>query len=270
MIVAAISDPDDGVRLEAIRALKMVSPTPTHVAALRPLLEPGSRLDPSIRDEAWSALQLALPSLTKEQLEIWADHFKGDPLRQIVVRKTLLDQLVAAKDLDAAATTQQQIADSYMELNPPDAESAVPYYRAALEYRQANRGGGPVLAQLVDSNMKALLRSGKYDEAIAFASEMLTKDAGMQRSMGAAIRDAAEQLVASQRPDDLYKAQQLIDKALGMSPPLAEQYLDGLRDVRRKVDQRLAEQGPPPTTGPRSAASEPTPPATRATVEVGG
>jgi HEAT repeat protein len=276
-IVELIGDADDTVAIEAVRALRAIGATPEQLEALRPLLEAGNRADPSVNNEAWQTLEPALPELSKELLVRWAGRFGNDPVRQIIVLKALAARLTSDKELEDLADVQQQIADLSMRLRPPDVETAVANYRAALLYRQDNPGAWPGLPTLRESYLRALLQARRYAEAIAFASETLTRDASQQSSIGRTIRQWVDDLSNSDQPDDLRSAQQLVKQAVAMTPPLAQRYQDDLNALAVKVDTRLAELSAPkspttgqapgtPGTGPRSASGEQAPGAARPSV----
>jgi hypothetical protein len=251
-----LNDPDDTVKLDAIRALGSVAPTQAQLGVLKPIFK-DNRPDPSLRNAAWDVLQSSLDGLTKVQLTDWADHFSGDPQKQIIVRKKLAEKLTADGELKELADVQEQIADNYMELDPPDPESAVASYRPALDFRlgpAAGPGARVQVESLIARYMKALLRSGKYVEAVAFAREMIQKDAGQQRTMGVLIKDEADRLAEGNSIDKLKKAHDLIAQTLKMDPPLPDKYSEPLRQLLDSVDKRIEALNRPPGTGPRSAS----------------
>jgi HEAT repeat protein len=253
-ITEQLKDPDDDIVIEAIGALGSVAPLANQLEALRPLLDPANRRIPAIRDTAWHVIESSLPQMRDEDLNQWAHRFGTDwkePQRQILVLKSLASSLTASKKLDELATTQQQIADASMLLSPKDLESAVIYYKLALEYYQA-QNRGLELDYLTRAYLSTLLESGKFSEAINFTQTTLARDPVRQPQMASAIRAHADTLVQNGGQEDLRRAGELIDLALKMQPPLANQYLGQLQDKREEINKKLSES-PPPTTGPRSA-----------------
>ncbi|CAN5429474.1 hypothetical protein BH09PLA1_BH09PLA1_07260 [soil metagenome] len=250
-VLDLINDSDDSIVLQAVKTLGNLAPTADQANALQPLLIGEKvRADPTIKEEAWHVLESILPSMTREQLTNWAEKFRGDPDRQISIRLQLAKVLTAEKDLDNLARTQSQIARNYMDVNQPDA--AVPFFRAALEYRQGNREAGAQVDELVEGYMQAALNSGAFADAITFAEKALKNDDGSRQSIvGSLIRGKVEELGQSLSADDLKRAVELIKRAKGMSPPLGPRYGSALDDLQKSIDDRLAKlnQG---STGPGS------------------
>ncbi|MBC8108700.1 MAG: HEAT repeat domain-containing protein [Anaerolineae bacterium] len=268
-VIEAIADPDDSVVLQAVKTLGQLAPTPDQANALLPLLV-GDRVraDPTIKAEAWLVLQSILPSMSNEQLTNWAEKFRGDPARQIAIRLQLAKVLTAEKDLDKLAITQSQIARHYMDLKPAQSDAALPFLRAALEYRQGNHEAGAQVDELIDSYMEAALSSGKFEDAIAFAEKTMKNDISKQGKMAPLIKDKVEVLAQSNATDELKDASRLIKLAKNMNPPLGGRYVDALDALQKSVDDRLAKlnQG---STGPRSANGFAAPTATRPAILAG-
>jgi len=270
-IADQLKEGDDDLVEAAVEALGKVGPNANQLEALRPLLDPANRRNDGIRDSAWRVIESSLPQLRDEDLNQWAHRFGTDwhePQRQIIVLKTLAKNQTASKKLDELATTQQQIADASMLLQPPDRDSAAAYYKLALDYYSQNAGGFQ-LDYLIRTYLQTLLTSGKFSDAINFAQTTLTRDPTRQPQMASAIRAHADALVQSGTQEDLRKAGELVDQAIKMQPPLANQYLSQLQDVREQINKKLSESAPP-TTGPRSATGLTLPGAATREIKVAG
>jgi tetratricopeptide (TPR) repeat protein len=254
-VIEFINHPDDAVVVQTVKALGRLAPTPDQANALLPLLIGDRVRDEAIRSEAWQVFESILPSMSGEQLTNWAEKFRGDPSRQIAIRRRLVEVLTRDKDLDKLATTQSQIARNYMELKQFDA--AVPYFRAALEYRQGNREAGAQVEELIDGYMHATLRSNAFNEAIAFAQQTLKEDVGKQALIGSIIRSRVEDLGQSASMDDLKRAAELIKQARSMEPPLGERYLSDLNDLQKQIEQRLAQNQGSMTPRPADGIASP-------------
>lgn len=258
-IVGSLNDGDDDVVQAAIEALGTVAPGPDQLEALRPLLDPANRRAAAIRDSAWRVIESSMPQMREVDLSQWAHRFGewNELQRQILVLKQLAAKLTADKKLNDLAVTQQQIADASVVLK--DMESAVTYYKLALDYYLGQNARGLQLESVINAYQRALLESGKYADAIAFTQQMLAQDPTRQQ-LASAIRAYADSLVQSGKPEDLRKAADLIEQALKMQPPLASQYVSQLEDIRQDINKKLNESSPP-ATGPRSAngSSQPVP-----------
>ena len=204
-------------------------------------------------------IESSMPQMREVDLSQWAHRFGewNELQRQILVLKQLAAKLTADKKLNDLAVTQQQIADASVVLK--DMESAVTYYKLALDYYLGQNARGLQLESVINAYQRALLESGKYADAIAFTQQMLAQDPTRQQ-LASAIRAYADSLVQSGKPEDLRKAADLIEQALKMQPPLASQYVSQLEDIRQDINKKLNESSPP-ATGPRSAngSSQPVP-----------
>ncbi|HMB96491.1 MAG TPA: HEAT repeat domain-containing protein, partial [Tepidisphaeraceae bacterium] len=257
IIVTALNDHDQRVRLEAVRALGKLRTAADYEESIRTRLDPNEEPDSSVRDEAWHVLQSVLPDLTKEKLANLADRFKDEPERQIMVWHALADQLAKLNMPDELANVRQSMGATEMRLK--DFKSAADDFKKALDYKksQGQPADGVVLVGLMEDRMKALLLSQQYPDAIAFAAQNIRENSKNQQSMGAAIRQEADRLRASGAKDDLDDALKLIQEAHKMDPPLAAQYQYQLSDIEADIQKRLNQRGgnPPPTAEPIHTAS---------------
>ncbi|MGH7177750.1 MAG: HEAT repeat domain-containing protein [Tepidisphaeraceae bacterium] len=257
VVVTQLDDADPAVRQAAVRALGEITAS-DHAEALRLLLDENSERDAGVRDAAWQVLVGFFPHMPKEQLVIWEDRVRNDPQREITVSKVLVDKLQAARELDALATAQFQIADAYRALEQP--EQAAPYYKLSLDYRMSTGATGMTIVSLVDGYMWALLRGQKYADATAFAEQSLRQDPSNQQMIGPAIKSEVDRLAQSDRAEDLQNARALIELTEKMNPALATQYMDQLRDAEKQIRKRL-NGASGSDSGPRSAKAPATQPA---------
>jgi hypothetical protein len=95
------------------------------------------------------------------------------------------------------------------------------------------------MIQLIRANMKALLRAGKYADAVKFADTAIKNDSSQDREMGALIVGEVKSLVADGSPSSSKKASDLIDEAQKLQglPPSNS---DDLKEIKNDIDQRTA------------------------------
>ncbi len=254
VIVSALetAENDPPVRLEAITALGNIK-TFEHAETLMRHMDPAVEPDASVRQKSWDVFEKLLPQAKEEQLALWADRFNDQPDRRLAVLKALEIKLVASANVDSLGTVRQQIGEVLLKkLN--DAKGAVPYLQQALQYWRT-RAGPPnamVTETLVNSLMEALLASGKYDDARAFASDMITESRQNQETVGPKIRAEAERL---RDTGDLQSALALLTEADKINPPLDPLYRDPLKLIEEDVRKKLSEKNGGTTT-PQSAAGK--------------
>ncbi len=254
VIANALNDRDARVRLEAVRALNKVHVAAEYAETLRRRLDPNEEPDQSVREETWQVLQSVFPQLPKEQLVNFAERFKNEPERQIIVLKALAEQLLKLKMEDELATTRQNIGQALMRLNEP--KEAAEYFRLALEYKKTQQVPGVVIVGLMEDRMKGLLLSKQYPEAIAFAAANIRENPNNQQPMGTAIKNEADRLRTNAALDDALK---LIDETRKMDPPLAAQYREQLAEIETDIRKRLSERGGVPPASRTSVPAVNTP-----------
>lgn len=244
VIVAALDDRDARVRLEAVIALGNIRTAAEYAQTLLRRLDPSEEPDPSIREKTWLVFQSVLPEFSKEQLASFAEQFKDDPNRQIIVLKELAQQLLKLKMEDELATVRQNIGIALMQLG--NYKEAAEYFRLALEYKKTQPTvPGVVIAGLVEDRIKALLLAEQYPEAIDFAGQSVRENPNNQRPIGSAIRQEVERLARLDRFDN---ALSLIEESRKMTPPLAEQYRQQLADIETDIRRQLSRRNASPAT----------------------
>ena len=121
-----------------------------------------------------------------------------------------------------------------MDLKRPD--EAADQYRQALDFWSGQGrnqpGAGATLDGLVGDMQDALLKTGNYDSATAFAAQQLTVNPAYQRIVGPKIKNEASRL---KETGDNADALKLINAALKMSPPLDQRYRDDLQETANQA-----------------------------------
>jgi HEAT repeat protein len=259
ILVSLLEDADSGVRLEAVTALGNLPTASTYAEVLLGRLR--AEQDASIRDRIWRVLESVFPDLSEQRLSDFVERFANEPNRRLAVLKALAAVQLKNKKLDDLAITQQNIGATLMDPQVNDPREAAEYFRLALEHQRARPNPAPVvITRLMEDQIKALLRSGQYPEAIQFAARSIEADNSTQPTMAVPIRQEAERLAADGKFEN---ALRLIAEAMRMQPPLAEVYRDNLKEIEGEIRRRQSERAP--TTGasltsPR-AATRPSDPA---------
>jgi HEAT repeat protein len=263
-----VRDPDEGVRQEAVRALKNTADF-GHANMLYDLMN-AKDTSPALRDEAWGVLRnlFADRNATNSQLQAFADRFKNEPERRIEVLRVLAERLTGASDekgRDNLASVQGNLGAEYMELarraaRRPDldeaareqlvienAQRADGYFDLALRHYRAKdpTDSQMTTSDLLERRMDALLTSKQYKQAAEFAASSIAANPGNQESMGRKIRGAIERLRGG---GQLRDALELIDAAKMMNPPL--QNRDASTIARIEEEIRRAQNPPPPSGEP--------------------
>jgi HEAT repeat protein len=228
IIQNALDDPNKDIRLAAVNALGSTA-TFAAAEALYRHLQPSNEPDERVRAAAWRVLESLFPSASKEQLALWPDRFNNDPQRQLAVLKALAGLYTRGDDADRLAFVQQNLGAVLMKLNQP--AEAAGYFDKALQHWIAE--GNNMLTQgLIRQNIEALLRSGQYEQAITFASDMIRRNLSDQQTMGIAIRDQAQRLAdAGDKPN----LQRLVAATKKMDPPLDSNYTSQLQVIESGV-----------------------------------
>lgn len=258
LIDDSLSDSEEAVRLEAVRALKTTADF-GHADALYDLVKrQSSETSERVRAEAWGVLQglFADEKASNEQLNRWADRFRDEPLRRIAVLQVLVKRL--ANQPDALAAVQQNLGEALMKLSN-DAAAAGDYELARTRAEEADAQFDPALkyyrsknptdqdmttSALVAQRIDALLAAKKFDDAVSFAAGSISISPSNQESMGPRLRNSVDRLSKS-NPDE---ARRLIEAINKMNPKLADQFLDPIK----RIDQQLRGGN----TAPRSAGGK--------------
>jgi HEAT repeat protein len=241
------------VRFAAVEAIGKLPNAEQAFATLRERL--GDReTDPSVRQEAWEVLKSILPKLTINELQLLAaDFYPGKPANRVDVLKALEAKQEKDPKLDELASTRENIGASLKDLNKFD--EAADYFNRALEdRRKLPNSPSSVIDGLISNRIKALLRAGQYPTAREFAAKEVAENAQAQRLIGPPIRDEVMRLKESGRVVDLRAAQQLLDEAQKINPPM-ELYTRDFVEQAAEVRKLLAAASPGAGTPPAQSGS---------------
>ncbi|QOV88087.1 HEAT repeat domain-containing protein [Humisphaera borealis] len=210
-------EPEAIVRLAALGALRTVGTFQLDEAIFdytKTQVEP----DAGNRKAAWDTFVALLPDGSNQRLTTWAERFfrAGEFDRRIPVLREILKKQEAAvpAEAQAAAITREQIGESYMKLQPPQPQAAIPFYRDALTYWLANNGAQQVILGLTKSLLEAQIAARQYAEAVAFAGESIKNDPKLMPDVMAILTSAADRLNEVAQPRD---AERLATEALKLT-----------------------------------------------------
>jgi hypothetical protein len=255
IIVDALSDPDDAIRLQAIRALRTTADF-SHAERLYEQLKPVPGTNPALREEAWGVLRNLFEEADKQTLNFWADRrFREEPERRIEILKVLAKRLTADKDLPQLATVQQNIGEDLMKLaaaaaRAGDAEAARKqaglansYFTLALDfYRSRNPNDQDMTTSaLIQMKMDALLATTDYDEAAKFAAGCIANNQQNQDLTGPKLRNEVDRLRSERRAADALRLIAAIDQ---MNPPLASKFSDFIHQIEQELRSNTAPAPP--------------------------
>ncbi len=239
----ATKDPDPGVQLDAVQALKKVG-TFTQTQQLFELLGPRGHgpVDPAVSKETWILLTQLFqrPEASVDQLDPFLDRLRREfpdigseeqANRELVVQKAIAKKLIANNDLARLAGVNQNIGELYLRLNKPD--DATPYYRNAYDYHLQQRSTPAVLNPLIRKYEQVLLQSKKYDEALLFANERMKADARNQELLDEEIVRETERLVAAR---DYVTARDLVVAVKSkLDPVLAGAFMGRFERLQQQI-----------------------------------
>jgi tetratricopeptide (TPR) repeat protein len=238
-----LRDADPGIRAAAVEELPNVNGI-GYVRKLAQMLQPNQEA-PEIQDKAWVSLEWFLPQLDTGIQQEFADQFLHNaPDKRAHLLEAKRDKELKSsdiKDVDDLPLTLQNLGETQMELQ--DYNAAAASYGAALVAlsNQPDKfpPSSPRMIQLIRANMKALLRAGKYADAVKFADTAIKNDSSQDREMGALIVGEVKSLVADGSPSSSKKASDLIDEAQKLQglPPSNS---DDLKEIKNDIDQRTA------------------------------
>ena len=240
-IIRALQDPDQDIRRAACEALPAVNGISAS-QRLVDMLQPGGD-QPAVQEKAWDALRAFLPSLDVAQLEAFADEFgRATPAlmeKKKVCLEQIRDKLIKSAETDKAdklALAHQQIGDVLMDPTLADYDGAATEYDAAISTLAPRYKPTDVrMVTLYRLRFQAILRSGKYSEAMAFAKEAIAAGAFDARDAGGWIVDEVTHLQssASQNPVLLDKGSKLIDESQQL--PLPQSTRDSLNQMKTEI-----------------------------------
>lgn len=250
IIVNALSDPDEDVRMEALVALDTTANFSNADKLWDVMKNPKEK--PAIREKAWQVLRNRFPdaTATKEQLFRWADRFKEDPDKRIEVLEVLAKRLTADNDRAELARVQQNIGAELWELSNRAAArgdlaetvaravEADKYFEVALQYYREKypTDENMTTSNLLDQRMDALLTSKDFDRAVQFASSSIKINKANEEAMGRKLLNEADRLRSKKLYDEAAK---LIDWINKMSPQLSEPFASSLKNIEADVAKNL-------------------------------
>jgi HEAT repeat protein len=244
LLANAINDPPT-VRAATVKAIGQAGKFGVNAAPLFDLTKPTNEPDKTVRDDAWNAFKILLPTATDSSLlKSWADQLKDDPdhKRVIAVMEALNAKLLvstAPNHLDDLADSHQSTGQAYERDGQLD--KAVENYQLALKHwDEASKEEGST-ELLVGQIEDALLNNRKYRDACTFAAERIAKDNRMLQTVGPRIVDKAAHLAdATDDPQQLEDVGVLQAEVMKMNPSLDERRRKTLADYVARANETLA------------------------------
>jgi HEAT repeat protein len=244
LMATFLDDRDTAVQQEAIRAVRNFGAV-EHLQKVVRLMDPANSPDESIQREAWDAVASLIADMPAAMLSSLASQvpFSGDPAKRLLVLQALAARLEQDRDVEQLATTVQNIGTTQSELGQFEASAAS--FKRALELLAQQPGANEVVKQrLIEARLTALLRSGKYEDAIAYGGQVIASDRRQQQTVGPGVKLEAERLLDEAHRQHtsapLEGALRLINQARQMNPPLAQQYQDQLTLLEKQVRSEIA------------------------------
>ncbi len=250
LLVDRLTDRSERIRLAAVQALAANPALSENAWALRDTLDPQKEPVEEIRNTAWRALESVFPLLSKQQLNVWADWFKNDAPRKLIVLEALAAQQLRDREEDDLATTRTNIGE--MQMEQKDYRRAAESFRLALEYRKQRGVQLAALENLMIDRMKALLLAKDYPAAADFARQMIAENQQNVPTMGGLIWNEAQRL---RDAGDLQAALDLI--AATKNIQLSTRHQEQLATIEKEINGLKSQQnGAEPPPGPRSASGQ--------------
>jgi tetratricopeptide (TPR) repeat protein len=229
------SDPSERVHLEAVRGLTTVGSI-NQANALHDQMGPREN-DRSVREAAWQVLAKLFKGddfTDKALTDDWAERFKNDPPKRLVVFQTAREKVVKQANNPGAdrklANIDQTIGEIQSTLQQWDQAAAS--FRNAIQYWQGQKNQARIIAQLTTQYLTALLRAGSYPEAAQYAAARNAADPQEQRSVSFLMRDEVDRL---RKAGDGKAAKALIEEIVKMDPPLPETWLQQIKQMGEEI-----------------------------------
>ena len=238
---------DSGVRLEALDALGRTAGTFEFAQAIGRLLSEQAEPDTTVREKAWSVLEILLPKASERDLNFWAERFRGatenDAKRRLSVLVTLEKLLDEQKQEERLATCRQNVGETMYRLG--QFEEAAGKFRLALDYWTGIQTGPRVTDLLMQQLIDAQLRARKYADAATFATQVIQQNATNAEPVWWKIKGEIERL---RKSADLDNALQLIEavRKVPLGPSFAsllETMEKEIRQLRTRGGMRWVQQG---------------------------
>ncbi|MBC7784541.1 MAG: HEAT repeat domain-containing protein [Burkholderiales bacterium] len=234
-----LDDTSDWVtRRDAVRALGQVATSFEYGQRLGKLLDPKNEPQAEVQKAAWDVLVNLFNTATTLELDTWAQTLKekSEHGRSVVVYTILRDRAHKTGNAVEERQRNQQLGDAASEAG--DYAVAITAYRDSYASAVEQRNPGAE-ESVSESLLRALLRGGKFAEAVTFTQQQIRKDP----KYGELVRELrleAERL--EKIPAMQESARELIDLALKMNPPPKPIEAERLAEINRKLQNRTKEQ----------------------------
>jgi tetratricopeptide (TPR) repeat protein len=232
------------VRLAALDGLKLCA-TFEQAEPIYQRLKPEVEPVETVRQRAWTALEVLFPKADVQQLNRWADRFMNDHNHRYFILKILADQLQQQGKAGDLAAVQQNIGQELLLSDSP--EDAAKYFEAALDFYKKQGGAQMTVADLSDQYIEALLKSGQYQKAAEFAASAKAANQGNQQTIGAKLRNEVDML---RKKRDFENALKLIAEIKKMKPALSEVFMGPIAAMEQEIRDSVPAPAP---TRPASA-----------------
>jgi tetratricopeptide (TPR) repeat protein len=238
-IVVYITDEDPKVREEAVKALVRSSRGFERAGDLEELLKPQSESSETVRQAAWRGLLELFPRADINTLTGFADRFKkaNQPDRQLAVLRVMAAKEEESGNLEQLAWRRYEMAEVLMPNRPTEAADL---YRAALQFSIDNGGAAGTILNRARNVLIAYVRARRFDEAIAFAREMINRNASFEEEVGRIVKQEAQALTDQGQTD---AARSLIGAVLRQDPPLLARDRRSRQQLQEQLDS-LPASGP--------------------------
>jgi HEAT repeat protein len=216
IVARFVTNADPAVQEQAVRALGRTSLGFERRDILQSLLIQTDVPD-SVRAAAWDALVELFPRARTSDLVSLAEFLGRNKQHdyRLSVLEALAERAQREDEPEQLAWRQHEMADLLMtQLNQP--AQAAELWKRALEYSIAN-GPASTLQTRAENALRCHLRARQFDEAIAFAREMVERNPAFRESVGTIVKREADQFVQDGHVSD---ARNLIDAVLRQDPPL--------------------------------------------------
>lgn len=213
------SDYDAQVREQAVRALGRTSLGWERYRELRALLIPANEPSDQVRRAAWEALVDLFPKARTDDLTSLSKWLQAEGLyeQRLVVLKALADEAEQAQDFAQLAWRRHEMAEVLMDSLDRPGEAA-DLWRKALEYN-LEHGGAGTLQTRAQNALRCYVRARRFEDAIEFSNEMISRDASFRESVGFVVKSEAQTFADEGQPQE---ARALIDVVLRQDPPLLD------------------------------------------------
>lgn len=247
----ALTDPDPAIRLAAVEAMGKTA-LPVHGEMIYGRLNDESS---SVQQAAWDVLTRLFAQFDSASLAIWADRFRDQPDRRLVVLQQWQEKV--QNDPAELAVVQQNIGDAY--LKQEQYAKAAENFQRALDYYSAKGGNLAFTEGLVSQLLEAYLLATDFERATSFAAEWMKQNPGMKPQLGSKLYSEANRLRSAGEIEESLRLVELTEK---IGSTLPEVILADVRKLRETLKNDIAKRnGGAGTIDPPAAQRDPhTPP----------